>query len=69
MRKVKVINVFRSPQLLAGKAAAVVAPARWAKDILPFFFPADICSDEILPDGLPFVKDDAGGARIFKWFC
>ena len=69
MRKVKIINIFCGSHLFTGKAAAIVAPAGRAKHILPFFFPADILSDEIVPDGLPFMKDDAGRAWIFGWFC
>src|SRR5579863_35368 len=63
--KVQRLNAFCFSQLFAGEAAAIVAPARWAKDILPLLLPAYIFPDNVLTDGLPFVKDDIHGSGLF----
>src|SRR5579859_7131621 len=63
--KVQIFNGFRFPHLLAGLAAAVMAPSRRAKNILPFFLPADIPPREVLADGPPFMEDETGRAGLF----
>ncbi len=69
MHKIKIINVFCGSELFTGKTAAVMAPAGGSECILPFFLPADVFPYEILPNGLPFVEDDACRPRIFQRFC
>src|SRR5580658_11340280 len=63
--KVQRFNAFCFSQLFAGEAAAIMAPARWAKDVLPLLLPADIFTVEVLADGLPFVEDDIHGSGLF----
>lgn len=45
-----------------------MAPARGAKDILPFFFPANIPAGNVFSDCRPFMEDEIEGAGLFHRF-
>ena len=43
-----------------------MTPSRRAEQIIPFLFPADVLTGNILANVIPFVKDDIDGVRFFE---
>lgn len=62
------VLVFNGAHLFAGEAAAIVAPAGGAEEVMPFLPPSDVFAGKVFGDGVPFVEYDVDGAFFIEGF-